>query len=67
MSEKKAKEDTRMIAQYFQEMIKYVRAYGNKTILLWQSEVFMKFIQLKIQIQMNFYYLNLMNTLDLHI
>ena len=31
MSEKKTKEDTRMIAQYFNEMIKYVNKYGKKT------------------------------------
>ena len=32
MSDKKTKEDTRMIALYFQEMIKYVDKYGKKTI-----------------------------------
>ena len=41
MSDKKTKEDTRMIAQYFQEMIKYVDKYGNKTILLWQIGSFL--------------------------
>ena len=30
MSDKKTKQDTRMIAQYFQEMIKYVEKYGKK-------------------------------------
>ena len=34
MSDKKTKEDTRMIAQYFQEMIKYVDKYGKNYIIM---------------------------------
>ena len=47
MSDKKAKEDTRMIAQYFKEMIKYVEKYGKKTILLWQSGSFYEIYTIK--------------------
>ena len=47
MSDKKTKEDTRMIAQYFQEMIKYVDKYGKKTILLWQSGSFYEIYTIK--------------------
>ena len=64
MSEKKTKEDTRMIAQYFKEMIKYVNKYGKKLYFYGRVEVFMKFIQLKILIQTSFCCQNLMNTLD---
>ena len=65
MSDKKTKLDTRMIAQYFKEMIKYVEKYGKKLYYYGRVEVFMKYIQLKILIQMNFYYQNLMNILNL--
>ncbi len=47
ISDKKIKQDTRMIAQYFQEMIKYVEKYGKKTILLWQSGTFYEIYTIK--------------------
>ena len=47
MSDKKTKLDTRMIAQYFKEMIKYVEKYGKKTILLWQSGSFYEIYTIK--------------------
>ena len=47
IKEKNKKEDTRMIAQYFKEMIKYVGKYGKKTILLWQSGTFYEIYTIK--------------------
>ena len=47
MKDKNKKEDTRMIAQYFKEIIKYVGKYGKKTILLWQSGTFYEIYTIK--------------------
>ena len=47
ISDKKKKEDTRMIAQYFQENVNYVEKYGKKTILLWQSGSFYEIYTIK--------------------
>ena len=40
MSKKKEKKDTRMVADYFENLEKYKEKYGEKTILLWQCGSF---------------------------
>ena len=53
MPRKEKDNEDRMIDEYFKHLDAYKKKYGERTLLLWQCEVFLKYMVEKMKKQMN--------------